>query len=237
MERSVGGDLEVLAARQNGSSAGIPCRLCPGMAEWSAHRPTGIRHGSARSPLTTLPTTNSLSALRERARNWFDLVFLPAAEPFADAVGDSEMSTIRRVVLSSPYIVTEGSWDEFLSGHSRRRQMRKAERRLGAKGAVLFEVVDSGPRLEPALEEGLAVEDSGWKAEAGTAILSQPATAQFYRELADWAASRGELRLWFLRVDGRAIAFAYCLEVRTGSITSSRPASTPTTAASAPAFF
>ncbi len=122
------------------------------------------------------------------------------------------MKTISRAVLSSPYIVTEGSWDEFLSGHSRRRQLRKAERRLGAKGSVSFEVVDSGPRLEPSLEEGLAVENTGWKAEAGTSILSQPATAQFYRELADWAAGRGELRLWFLRVDGRAIAFAYCLE-------------------------
>ncbi len=206
------GDLEVLTVRRNGALTGV-VPIVP----W---------HGVLRSPTNWhTPWFGALavddaahrelaSALRERARNWFDLSFLPAADPFARAVRDLEQTTISRVVQRSPYIVTEGSWDEFLRALPRRRQLRKAERRLGAKGAVSFEVADSGPRLEAALEEGLAVEDSGWKAEAGTSILSQPATAQFYRELADWAAARGELRLWFLRFDGRAIAFAYCLESR-----------------------
>jgi CelD/BcsL family acetyltransferase involved in cellulose biosynthesis len=204
------GDLEVLTVRPTGSLAGVV--------------PIVPRHGVVRSPtnwhtpwFAALAADDAAhrelaSALRERSRNWFDLSFLPADDPFAGAVRGLEKNTISRVVQRSPYIVTEGSWDDYHHGLPRRRQLRKSERRLAAKGAVSFELVDSGPHLEAALEEGLAVEDSGWKAEGGTSILSQPATAQFYRELAEWAAARGELRLWFLRFDGRAIAFAYCLE-------------------------
>jgi CelD/BcsL family acetyltransferase involved in cellulose biosynthesis len=204
------GDLEVLAARRDGSLVGVV--------------PISRRHGVVRSPTNWhTPWFGALAAddaaadqlaseVRARARNWFDLSFLQAADPFASAVLDLESSTIRRVIQRSPYVVTEGSCDDFESLHSRRRQLRKAERRLSARGAVSFEVVDSGPRLEAALEEGLAIEDTGWKSHADTSILSQPATARFYFELAEWAAARGELRLWFLRLDRRAIAFAYCLE-------------------------
>ena len=46
----------------------------------------------------------------------------------------------------------------------------------------------------------------------GTAILSQADTARFYREVATWAARRGWLRLKFLRLDGRAVAFDLVLE-------------------------
>jgi CelD/BcsL family acetyltransferase involved in cellulose biosynthesis len=48
--------------------------------------------------------------------------------------------------------------------------------------------------------------------QGGTAILSAPAVERFYREVARWAAERGWLRLAFLRLDGRAIAFDMCLE-------------------------
>jgi CelD/BcsL family acetyltransferase involved in cellulose biosynthesis len=38
------------------------------------------------------------------------------------------------------------------------------------------------------------------------------ATHQFYLEIARWLAGRGSLRLAFLRVDGRALAFDFCVE-------------------------
>ncbi len=56
-------------------------------------------------------------------------------------------------------------------------------------------------------QEGFPLESSGWKAESGTSILSSPETQAFYREVAAWAAGRGILRLAFLRVDGRPLAF------------------------------
>src|SRR5262249_37168835 len=46
----------------------------------------------------------------------------------------------------------------------------------------------------------------------GTAIAADPATRRFYGDIAHWAARRGWLRLAFLRLDERPLAFDYCLE-------------------------
>ena len=71
---------------------------------------------------------------------------------------------------------------------------------------------DGREGLEGLLEEGFRVEASGWKGERDTAIISRPETIGFYTDVARWAAKRGWLQLWFLRLDGRPLAFAYCLQ-------------------------
>jgi CelD/BcsL family acetyltransferase involved in cellulose biosynthesis len=76
---------------------------------------------------------------------------------------------------------------------------------------VAFE--DGRHDLTRLLDEGFAVERSGWKAERGTAIAQSAQTDRFYRDVAAWAAERGWLQLGFLRVDGRAIAFNYSIVV------------------------
>jgi CelD/BcsL family acetyltransferase involved in cellulose biosynthesis len=92
------------------------------------------------------------------------------------------------------------------------RELRRRRRRLGEQGAVALEVVDGRDRLDELLDDGLRVEALGWKGARGTAIASHRATRQFYRDVAHWAAARGWLRLAFLRLDGRAIAFDYAIE-------------------------
>ena len=77
---------------------------------------------------------------------------------------------------------------------------------------MTIEVLDGSERLDSLLEEGFAIEASGWKGEQGTAILSSPETRSFYTEVARWAADHGWLRLAFLRLDGRALAFQCGLE-------------------------
>lgn len=71
---------------------------------------------------------------------------------------------------------------------------------------------DGGEDLDRLLEEGFTVEASGWKGERGTAIASTPASRAFYTEIAHWLASRGALRLGFLRLCGKALAFEFCIE-------------------------
>jgi CelD/BcsL family acetyltransferase involved in cellulose biosynthesis len=80
-------------------------------------------------------------------------------------------------------------------------------------GAVSVQVCDGHESLDDLLGEGFAVEASSWKGAGGTAITSQDSTRSFYRGVAQWAASLGWLRLAFLRLDGRAIAFQFDLEV------------------------
>ena len=62
------------------------------------------------------------------------------------------------------------------------------------------------------LDEGFALEPSGWKAARGTAIISRPETKSFYTGLAQWAAGRDTLRLAFLRLDERPLAFQLAIE-------------------------
>ena len=78
-------------------------------------------------------------------------------------------------------------------------------------GEVTLDVRDGTSDLGALLEEGFRLEARPWKLAAGSAIRSAPTNVRFYTEGARWAAETGLLRLMFLRVDGRALAFGYCL--------------------------
>jgi CelD/BcsL family acetyltransferase involved in cellulose biosynthesis len=121
---------------------------------------------------------------------------------------------LERVVERSPYVDVSGSFDDYLGTLDRHhvKETLRRRRRLEEEGRVEFSVEDGKERLDELLAEGLPVEASGWKRESGTAIDSTPQTLAFYTEIARWAAARGILRLAFLRLDGRAIAFELALE-------------------------
>lgn len=121
---------------------------------------------------------------------------------------------ISRPLEHSPFIDTRAGWDEYLRARDAKflRDLRRRARMLDAIGPVTFHVVSNDARLDELVDEGFAVERLGWKGEEGSAVASDPATMRFYREIAHWAAARGELRLGFLRVDGRAIAFDFSVE-------------------------
>lgn len=119
-----------------------------------------------------------------------------------------------RVLERSPYVDLARGVDAFEAGLGRklRSELRRRRRRLEELGAVELDVAGGGERLDELLSEGFAVEASSWKGERGTAIASDPATEAFYREVGRWAADRGLLRLAFLRVGGRAVAFDLAIE-------------------------
>jgi CelD/BcsL family acetyltransferase involved in cellulose biosynthesis len=140
-------------------------------------------------------------------------VGLSLAHTAAKAVG---YRVIANSMQQSPYVVIDGtSWDAYQSGLSKnlRQDVRRRKRRLEQEGQLTFEVCDGTENLDELLEEGLGIEGSGWKEAEGTSINARPATRRFYTEVAQWAAERGFLRLAFLRLDGRAIAFEYCFEL------------------------
>jgi len=130
------------------------------------------------------------------------------------AAGSSGYRTLERTLERSPYIPIEGDWEGYCETLGRKllSELRRRRRRLEEEGQFIFEVVDGGERLPELLDEGFAVEAAGWKSERNSAISSRPETLAFYRAVAQWAAERGLLKLAFLRLDGRAIAFDYCIE-------------------------
>jgi CelD/BcsL family acetyltransferase involved in cellulose biosynthesis len=122
--------------------------------------------------------------------------------------------TITRPVLLSAYVSTQDPWSDYQATLSAklRSEIQRRRRRLQELGDLTLLVADGSERLEDLLSEGFQVEQSGWKGAHGTAINSSPRRRRFYREVARWAGERGWLRLAFLRLDGRPIAFDLCLE-------------------------
>ncbi len=115
--------------------------------------------------------------------------------------------------LVSPYARLDGGvealrerWHAKLKANCRRRR-----KKLAASGEVSFEWYSGGRDLDARLEEGFAIEQSGWKGRRGTAVAQDLATRGFYAELAREHATRGELALCFLRAGGKAVAFHFAL--------------------------
>lgn len=120
-----------------------------------------------------------------------------------------------RATAPSPVVAVQGSWEEYFAGRvsrNLRSAVRRALARLDQAGDWEFDVVTTSSRLDEHLEAGFAVEAAAWKGVEGTAINSKASTSTFYREIASWAVGRGMLRLCFLRLKGRPIAFDFCLE-------------------------
>lgn len=117
----------------------------------------------------------------------------------------------RRIIRQqSPFIDSTSGWDQYRETLSTKklRELRRRRRRLGEQaGVVTYEVVDGAGDWAAVLEAGMAVEASGWKGDAGTAVLSDPATERFYRSVARWAASEKLLEVGVLRAGDRVVAF------------------------------
>ncbi len=211
-----GGRLAVVAARRGKEIVGVfPVIERRGVL----NSPTNWHTPSFQPLAEDADVTGTLvGALLARRPRRFDLAFLdPGSEVFDDCVRTARSHgyrTVCRVVQRSPYVQVVSDWASFESTvpARRRKKIRRCRRRLEELGSLTIELVDGSRDLNGLLQEGFAIESSGWKGEEGTAILASPETARFYREVADWAAARGWLRLWFLRLDGKALAFAFCIE-------------------------
>lgn len=158
-------------------------------------------------------------ALLARRARFLKLAFVDPEAPFIAAcreqAADMGRPVVARTIERSPYLRIEGGWDDFQQSRlsaDRRRTLRNRRRRLMGQGALALEVNDGRADLGRRLEEGFEVEARSWKGDAGTAIGSRPETRRFYSDLAHWAAGRGSLRLAFLRVEGRPVAFEFAIE-------------------------
>lgn len=94
-------------------------------------------------------------------------------------------------------------------GSKQRSRIRGLERKLAAEvGAVEFAVVRDPARNAAALADFLALEQSGWKGHAGSALASADATRSFFLDVARAAALKGRLEVATLAAGGRTIAMS-----------------------------
>ncbi len=142
---------------------------------------------------------------------------VPSQSPTVPAIcslAQNQRFLTGRWQTSSPYLTLEGNWDEYFNSLARkhRSNLRNRFRRLERLGKVERRVISGGAALPAALAEGYKLEAKTWKGEEGTAISSVPELDAFYSKLARIAADRGWLRLQFLELGTRKIAFDYSLQ-------------------------
>jgi CelD/BcsL family acetyltransferase involved in cellulose biosynthesis len=169
----------------------------------------------AEDPAATLELAAAVLALRPGR---VTLEYLEAGQTGLTAISKSAADAGYRTVLRDwerpPYVAFDGDWESYeqrLDGKLR-RDLGRRRRRLEELGSVSIDVEDGAVQLDRLLEAGFALEPSGWKDARGTAVLSRPETREFYVGLARWGVERGMLRLSFLRVEGRPLAFQLGLE-------------------------
>jgi CelD/BcsL family acetyltransferase involved in cellulose biosynthesis len=154
-------------------------------------------------------------ALLGRRTPLVDISFIDSEDPGLSSLRrEAKGRVVERTATRSPYVPLEGDFAAYRAGLARkqRKELGRLARRLADEGKVEYAFEDGSEGLDALLDEGFAVEGSGWKSENGSAIVSQPDTHRFYRDVARWAAGRGSLVLAFLRLDGRPLAFDMCIE-------------------------
>ena len=210
------GALNVLAVRREGRVAGVlPVQARLGAltspTDWQTplFGPV-VEDGEIAGELASA----LLARVGRRADLWFLSPDAPGLEECVAAAGSAGFGRIVRTIARAPYVPVEGPFEEYMSSLDRkfRKEIGRLWRRLEERGEARVSYEDGREGLEELLADGFRLEGSGWKERAGTAILSDPAVEGFYRAVARWASDRGWLRLAFLRVDGRPIAFDMCLE-------------------------
>jgi CelD/BcsL family acetyltransferase involved in cellulose biosynthesis len=170
------------------------------------------------------PVASDRSALKalaqaavDGARDELVVPSLPADDP---AVGELTAAARGRLILRepvhvSPIVDTGGDFDEFREltrsrwGYPLERLRRKISREHDAR----FLLVDRPEDFHETLRSGFEVESSGWKAKAGTGILSTRENELFWRSVAEAFDRTGETRLSSITLDGRVSAFDLALLV------------------------
>jgi len=117
-------------------------------------------------------------------------------------------------MLRSPYLVVSGAWEEFWAAKSQRfkKTIRNVANRLAKTGTVTIEEHRDVRPDGAFFADLLDVSRRSWKAPRQVAIATMPRMPEFFADLTRLASARGCLRLWILRLDGRAVATEYQLE-------------------------
>jgi CelD/BcsL family acetyltransferase involved in cellulose biosynthesis len=158
-----------------------------------------------------------LAEVLTRRADEIELPMLPSADKALPLLEDEARSAGRRVLSEagpvSPRVDTSGDIETWRKEKKARWKGRLARyrRKMIRDHDATFEIVVAPDDLEVWLQQGFQVEASGWKGSDGTAILSEPETAAFYREVARTFHARDELRLSRIVLDGEVVAFSFCL--------------------------
>lgn len=134
------------------------------------------------------PTARILRALTDR-RSWHWLTLREIERPYLD---------VRPLRTSS-------SWDAHISSN-RRKKYRRCVRQLSDEGQLTWLIKQGKAIASDDIAAFLQLENTGWKAEHETSLLSTDANRKFFERASRAFSDQGELLLTELQLDGVPIA-------------------------------
>ncbi|MDP3906979.1 GNAT family N-acetyltransferase [Novosphingobium sp.] len=213
----------LLCAEQNGALIGLlPIRLerryyqrpVPHLASW--HHPNCFLGAPLVAAGQERPFWQALLEWADRNPGsglFLHLPQLPLAGPLYAALIDELRAQGRfaalvhredRAMLASD-LSADAYLEAALSG-KKRKELRRQFARLSELGDIQFERRTDAAGLERWVDDFLALEHSGWKGAAGSALASHHATTLLFREGLAGAAAHGRLERLTLTLDGEPIA-------------------------------
>lgn len=207
------GGMRVCAVRRDGRLVGV----LPLHREGKELQAMANGHSPVFRPLAADAEAESalLAAAGAEGVSRLELPSLPEGDPCLDALGAANGKVRWSVedAYASPIVDTSGDFDAWRAESKKRwgAPLERFRRKMGRDHKAEFVIVEPPADLERELADGFAVEASGWKGEAGTAITSNPETETFYRAIAESFADRDELRLSRIALDGKVAAFDFTL--------------------------
>jgi CelD/BcsL family acetyltransferase involved in cellulose biosynthesis len=212
-------ELAVLAARRDGRVVAIVPLLQDKrlLRTWS---PVANFHSPSLVFAAESPPAGAAAAVLEQllqSGDVLDIGPVPPGDSFCEALRDAARSlglpVVEDTAENDAILELRGPWEQFRRSLSRNLEQSTARhhRQLQKFGVLAFDEVTGGARLAAVLEECFQLEAAGWKATHGSPILARQDTLRFYTDLAHQAADAGALAVYVLRLDGKLIAFEYCL--------------------------
>lgn len=102
------------------------------------------------------------------------------------------------------------AWFEETFPRKRRKEYRRLKSRLAEMGELTFHLRLTGePDLDGWIDRFTALEQAGWKGEAGTAIGKSDTLARFTRKSLAELDAAGKLMCWSLELDGKPVAMMF----------------------------
>lgn len=208
-------ELAVCTLRRGGELAGV----LPLLREGRALRALASGHSPVFRPLARDDEAMEelIAAAMSDGASQLELIGLPETDPCVgrlEAAGrGAPMKLLVEPSYASPIVETGGEFETWRESSKPRwgAPLERFRRKMGRDFEAELSIVERPQDLEAELEAGFAVEASGWKGEAGTAIVSRPETETFYRRIAEVFHQRDELRLSRVVLDGSPAAFDFCL--------------------------
>lgn len=111
---------------------------------------------------------------------------------------------IERAMLESTLSPT--AYYEATVRKKKRKEIKRLQSRLAELGTVTTTRLADRDDLPAWIDTYLALEQSGWKGRAGSALASEPHTAAFFRDALTGAFDAGKLELLRLDLDGKPLA-------------------------------